>query len=161
MSATRPVKKKSKHSRLVERVLHHRKDHSFNARKMCESKSTIGKDLSEQSDRTSVHLSTIRKMLSEEAILKKYSVGMPRDLKELRQWYIDALYFLLDVVEELGYDHPLSPDLLRSASTFELILHPFDYAASNEDFRKDIQSVLSSVSAMDRFHPLRWEKHRK
>ena len=122
---------------------------------MCKSKSTISKNLSEQSDRTSVHLSVIRQMINEEAILKKYSTAVPRSAEELRQRYINAMYFLLDLAEDLGVDDPSYADLLLAASEFEWILHPFDYAMSQTNFAKDIESVLSAQSVLDRFKPMR------
>ena len=128
---------------------------------MCEGKSPVGEAIPRQPDRTSVHLSVIKKMLKEEALLKKYTTGMPRDANELRQRYVNAMFFLLDYVEEeLGVKHPDSPDILRAIGDLELMLHPFDYAMSREDFARDMQSVLSGVSVLDRFKPLRWENHR-
>ena len=123
---------------------------------MCEGKSPVCGAIPRQSDRASVHLSVIRQMINEEAILKKYSTAVPRSAEELRQRYINAMYFLLDLADDLGVDDPAYTDLLLAASEFEWILHPFDYAMSQTNFAKDIESVLSAHSVLDRFKPMRY-----
>ena len=90
-------------------------------------------------------------MISEAALLDAYVTPMPRDVRQLRARYINALYFLLDLAEEeLGLDHPAAPEILRAASEFELMLYPFDYAMSNDEFVRDIDSVLGTRSVLDK-----------
>ena len=144
-------KKESEYHRRSGRVHDHQSPDTEHVAEVCEGKSPVSEDLSGQSHRASIHLPLIKQMISEAALLDAYATPMPRDVRELRARYINALYYLLDLAEEeLGLDHPAAPEILRAASEFELMLYPFDYAMSNDQFVRDIDSVLGTRSVLDK-----------